>query len=79
MFHWLSNNIVRFKVEVGVGEKLQKITLNTRNMAIPAERHIRPAGDDAIIMTNINTQHSTSKYTITVCWAKVKFKVSVWM
>ena len=26
-----------------------------------------------------NIQHLASKYTITACWAKVKFKVSVWM
>jgi len=37
-----------------------------------------PAADDAIVMTYINTQHSASKYTITACWAKVKFKVFVW-
>jgi len=35
---------------------------NARKMAIPAAR---PAADDAIIMTYINTQRSSSKYTIT--------------
>ena len=49
----LTEQIVRFKIEVGVEEK----TLNTRKMAIPA-------ADDAIIMTYINTQRSSSKYTI---------------
>ena len=44
-------------------------------MAIPAAR---PAVDDVIIMTYINTQRLASKYTITACRAKVKFKVSVW-
>ena len=39
-------------------------------MAVPAAR---PAADDAIIMTYINTQRSASKYTITACRAKVKF------
>jgi len=34
MFHWLSDDIVRFKIEVGVEEK----TLNTHKMAIPAAR-----------------------------------------
>ena len=74
MFHWLSDDIVRFKIELRVEEK----TLNTRKMAIPAAWHARRAADDAIIVTYINTQHSASKYTIMACQAKVKFKVSVW-
>jgi len=50
----------------------KNVTLSTRKMAIPAAR---PAAGDANIMTYINTQHSASKYTITACRAKVKFKV----
>jgi len=37
-----------------------------------------PAAHDAIVKTYINTQRSASKCTITACWAKVKFIVSVW-
>jgi len=48
----------------------KNVTLNTRKMAIHAAR---PAVADAIIMTYINTQRSALKYTITACWAKVKF------
>jgi len=48
----------------------KNVTINTRKMAVPAAR---PAADDAIIMTYINTQRSASKYTITACRAKVKF------
>jgi len=59
-------------------EMYKNITLNTRKMAIPAARRVRRAADDAIIMTYINTQRSASKYTITACLAKVKFKVSAW-
>jgi len=53
MFHWLSEDIVRFKIELGVKEK----TLNTRKMAIPVARRrpTRRATDDAIITTYINT------------------------
>ena len=35
MFHWLSDDIVKFKIQVGVEEK----TLNTRKIAIFAARH----------------------------------------
>jgi len=73
MSQWLSDEIIRFKIKVGVEEK----TLNTRKMAITALWRTSRAADDAIIMTYINTQHSASKYTITACRAKVKFKVSV--
>jgi len=45
MFYWLSDAIVRFKIEVGVEEK----TFNTRKMAIPVARRTRRAADDAII------------------------------
>ena len=75
MFHWLSDDVVRFKTEVGVEEKT--LMPNTHKMAIPAPRRTRRAADDAIIMTYINTQRLASKYTITACRAKVKFKVSV--
>jgi len=55
----------------------KNVTLNTRKTAIhPTAR--RAAADDAIIMAYINTQRSASKYTITACRAKVKFKVSIW-
>jgi len=37
----------------------KNVTLNTRKMAIPTAR---PAADDAIIMTYINTERSASKY-----------------
>ena len=74
MFHLLSDDMVRFKIKVGVEEK----TPNIRKMAIPAARRTRCAADDAIIMTYINTQRSESKYTIMACRAKVKFNVSVW-
>jgi len=53
----------------------KNVALNTRKMAISAAR---PADDDTISMTYINTQCSASKYTTTACRAKVKFKVSVW-
>jgi len=53
----------------------KNVTGITRKMAIPTARR---AADDAIIMAYINTQHSASKYTITACQAKVKFKISVW-
>jgi len=56
----------------------KNVTLNTRKMAIPASRRTRRADENTIIMTYINTQCSASKYTITACQAKVKFKVSVW-
>jgi len=56
MFHWLSGDIVRFKIEVGVQEK----TLNTCKTVIPAARRTRRAADDAIIMTYINTQRLAS-------------------
>ena len=42
MCHWLSDDIVKFKIEVGVEEKCAKmyknVTLNTRKIAIPAAR-----------------------------------------
>ena len=57
MFHWLSDDMVRFKIEVGVEEKCNK-------MAIPTAR---PAADDAII----NTQCSASKYIITACEGEI--------
>jgi len=53
----------------------KNVTLNTCRMVISTAH---PAADDAIMMTYINTQHSASKYTITACRAKVKFKVSFW-
>jgi len=51
----------------------KNVTLNTCKMAIPAAQRARRAAVDDIIMTYINTQRSASKYTITVCRAKVKF------
>ena len=50
MFHWLSYDIVRFKIEVGVEEK----TLSTRKMTIPAARRTRHAADDAVIMHDLH-------------------------
>jgi len=77
MFHWLSDDIVRFRIEVGVQEKCTRnVTLNTQNGH--SSHSTTCAADDAVIMTYINIQHSTSKYTIMVCRAKVKFKVSFW-
>jgi len=75
MFHWLSDDIVRFKIEVGVEEKCTKCNrYNTQN----GHSRSMPCPDGAFIMAYINTQCSASKYTITACQAKVKFKVSVW-
>jgi len=37
VYDWLSDDVVRFKIEVGVDEKCTKtLTLNTRKMAIAA-------------------------------------------
>jgi len=37
VYDWLSDDIVRFKIKVGVDEKCTKtLTLNTRKMAIAA-------------------------------------------
>ena len=74
LFHWLSNDIVRFKIEVGVQEKCKNVTLNTHRMAISLStpcrgwRHYHDLG-----YINRPTQRSASKYTITACRAKVKF------
>jgi len=75
MFHWLSDDIVRFKIEVGDEEKFSKMQHLTHTKW-PFPQHA--VADDAIFMAYISTQHSASKYTITACRAKVKFKVSVW-
>jgi len=50
MFHWLSGDIVRFKIKVAVAvcrEMYNDVTLNVRKMAIPAARRVE---DDAIII-----------------------------
>jgi len=38
MCHWFSDEIVRFKIEVGAEEKImhKDVTLNTRKMVMPA-------------------------------------------
>jgi len=55
----------------------RNVTLNTRKIAIPAAWRTHCAADDAIVMTYINTQHSSSKYTIMAWRAKLKFSFSL--
>ena len=53
VYDWLSDDTVRFKIEVGVEEKCmyKNVTLNTRKMAMPAAS--LAAVNDAIMMTYI--------------------------
>ena len=76
--NWLSDDSQVQDRSGGWGEMYKNVTINTRKMAIhPTARHRHRAADDAIIMAYINTQRSTSKYTITACRAKVKFSFSL--
>ena len=52
MYDWVFDDIIRFKIEVWVEEKImyRNVTLNTRKMAMPAASLRR---NDAIIMTYI--------------------------
>jgi len=53
VYDWLSDDTVRFKIEVGVEEKCmyKNVTLNTRKMVMPAAS--LAAANDAMIITYI--------------------------